>query len=627
MTFILDMYTENAGIRVGIIGNAKNVTHFTGLRDISSRASKKDRLLESLPNDDDLRGSIFCPAIGIKKALDALKKFRKGYRVVIVISASPETEAPFIRSSSVERQAINMGAVIYGIFIGSQQERAEDLRELCLKTEGKAFFESETVGQPYTIVNALIRVLQDMEFEGNLYTRGSLHKLHTSSFFLAHNQTWSQDVYIDKTVGMETVFYMTWNGSVEIEFTLNRPTGTILTPRDGNQFEYWPEFAVSRYKILNENGKWTMHVVNSMSTTPVAVSGLVLSRARESTAIWISTRLKYQLAKPDQAQSFTVEVKKGTRKVTGVDVTARVTSSHLPPIDIQLVKQRAGTRLGQYTAVLGSLSSNGWYNVFVTAHGYGKRPLSYLSSNRNQREAIPPDFEQWPPEYIPSADLEEFSRFQTLGMFKAIAYPDKTPPSKADVYIMNRDHTCGIVNLTWIAPGDDSNTGRASRYKVEMSNSFEAIISDSDSQLLYSVRADEVLSDSPTSLDSPKESGSEENLIFKCRICTNGTFIYISLRTVDDDNNWSKKSHPVAKNNALSCTSERPVQKTEIASVGVPTTSVVLSPSEVPTSSDAGTSATSSVPTSPSVPDPCIAIRENDGEILTETISLTIKSK
>jgi hypothetical protein len=85
-----------------------------------------------------------------------------------------------------------------------------------------------------------------------------------------------------------------------------------------------------------------MHVVNSMSTTPVAVSGLVLSRARESTAIWISTRLKYQLAKPDQAQSFTVEVKKGTRKVTGVDVTARVTSSHLPPIDIQLVKQRAG---------------------------------------------------------------------------------------------------------------------------------------------------------------------------------------------------------------------------------------------------------------------------------------------
>ena len=144
MTFMLEMDAKS-GTRVAIIGNGKDVTRSTKLLDIHYRPRKKLRLLASLPNDDDLEGSIFCPVKGLKKAINTMKpKKYSGYRILIVISASQETVAPFIRDSNVEQEAIRTGTEIYGIFIGSQ-ERAEDLRALCVKTGGKAFFESETV--------------------------------------------------------------------------------------------------------------------------------------------------------------------------------------------------------------------------------------------------------------------------------------------------------------------------------------------------------------------------------------------------------------------------------------------------------------------------------------------------
>ena len=91
-----------------------------------------------------------------------------------------------------------------------------------------------------------------------------------------------------------------------------------------------------------QSGRWTMHVVNRMSITPVSVSGLVLSRGNRNGTIWISTSLRDTLAMRRTPQFIRAEVKKGTGKVTGVNVTARVTSSNMPPIDIQLVEQRAG---------------------------------------------------------------------------------------------------------------------------------------------------------------------------------------------------------------------------------------------------------------------------------------------
>lgn len=82
-----------------------------------------------------------------------------------------------------------------------------------------------------------------------------------------------------------------------------------------------------------------MQVVNRMSTTPVSVSALVLSRSVDNKPLWISTRVQVEQTKYPYIWA---EVRKGNQHVRGAYVTARVTRPDMPPVDIRLQEHRAG---------------------------------------------------------------------------------------------------------------------------------------------------------------------------------------------------------------------------------------------------------------------------------------------
>lgn len=140
MSFVLD---ASAGTHVTIIGFGSEAKRYSPLVDISS-TEKKQRLLASLPNPEDMGGSTSIPSKGIRKALGTFRKAARTYQIVVVITASEETTAPYIKDTKLLSKVDKQKAVVYGIAIGAQAT-GDDLMALCTQSKGTMFYESETV--------------------------------------------------------------------------------------------------------------------------------------------------------------------------------------------------------------------------------------------------------------------------------------------------------------------------------------------------------------------------------------------------------------------------------------------------------------------------------------------------
>ena len=109
-----------------------------------------------------------------------------------------------------------------------------------------------------------------------------------------------------------------------------------------------------------------------------------------------------------------------------------------------------------------------------------------------------------------------------------ISSPESDPPAAATLNAVTGSNT-GEVNLDWIAPGDDGNTGTATEYIIRYADSII------DNQSAWDAAAD------VTGEPAPQVAGTPESLIIFGLVP--GQTYFFALRTLDDSGNLSDLSN------------------------------------------------------------------------------------
>uniref|UniRef100_A0A8B9EUI1 Chloride channel accessory 1 n=1 Tax=Anser cygnoides TaxID=8845 RepID=A0A8B9EUI1_ANSCY len=350
-------------------------------------------------------------------------------------------------------------------------------------------------------------------------------------------------VTIDETVGNDTFFVIAWSATKPF-FFLRDPKGKEYGSSDFTLDNLNSNAARLGINGTAEVGDWHYYIKNEGTTTQ-NISITVTSRAASSVVppVNVAAYMKKANIAPNPVVVY-AEVSQGFLPVLGATVIATVEKDGVAPVSLQLLDNGAGADTvkndGVYSRYFTSLKSGGRYSLKVSAQGrnttvrLGLRPNralyvpGYIENGKVQMNVPRPEIAD---EDI-QAKLGSFSRTSTASLVLDNIPTVGFPPCKVtdlDALIENE-----TVVLSWTAPGDDMDVGKAVQY----------IIKSSDNLLVLKDEFDNATSVNSSDL-TPQEAGSKETFKFKpenLRI-ENGTIIYIAVRAVDNENLTSDMSN------------------------------------------------------------------------------------
>uniref|UniRef100_A0A9L0IQ52 Uncharacterized protein n=1 Tax=Equus asinus TaxID=9793 RepID=A0A9L0IQ52_EQUAS len=227
------------------------------------------------------------------------------------------------------------------------------------------------------------------------------------------------------------------------------------------------------------------------------------------------------------------EILQGFVPILGANVTAFIESNSGKTEVLQLLDNGAGNSQndGVYSRYFTAYSENGRYSLKVRAHGGTNAATRSLRRPLNRAAYIPPrlgKIEGNPSRPEIDADtqtpLESFSRTASGGAFVV------SNVFKSSLATRDGDN----ISLTWTAPGDDFDVGKAQQYIIRISGSLLDLRDNFDDAL--QVNTTDLL---------PKEANSEETFAFTPGHISEGnaTHIFIAIQSVDKSNLASKVSN------------------------------------------------------------------------------------
>ncbi|XP_071983822.1 calcium-activated chloride channel regulator 2-like isoform X2 [Engystomops pustulosus] len=457
------------GSYVGIVTFNETAEVKSTLRHIVSEDVRWN-LTSCLP--DTVRGGMsVCEGISaglqVNKGLDGIIE---GSEIILAVSGR-DTSLPTCLTN-----VLGSGSVIHTIAVGHDAD--PELESLTESTGGKMFFTSNNKDSD-NLIGAFTEI-----FPVNKDPPDLLTKITSVQRLIEVEGHFSGLVIMDKTVGNDTVFTITWEAGDPPYVIIRDPSGFNYT---NENFDHNLLCQVSYLKIpgMSQAGFWTYIITNTLKKSQV-VGILVTSRPSSSTIppITISGEWTDEGITPEQPMTVFAEFKQGHIAVQGANVTAVIESESGDPIIVTLKDNGAGT------------------------------------INMNPPKPIVTSFEQ--------RSIEPFSRIHFLGSFK-VSYVLENMENK-DIF-----PPCRIVDLearlqndyailTWTAPGDNYDQGSASSYDIRMSNS--------PSELQQHFPMAVVVN---TSSVHPKPAGSRETFSFKLHNGTGdrGIILYIAIRATD----------------------------------------------------------------------------------------------
>ncbi|KAM3915687.1 calcium-activated chloride channel regulator 1-like [Leptodactylus fuscus] len=523
------------GSYVGIVTFNETTEVKSSLRHIVSDEVRWN-LTSSLP-DTYGGGLSICEGISAGfQVIKGLEGSTEGSEIILVVSGR-DTDLPTCLS-----KVSGSGSVIHTIAIGPDADL--ELESLAESTGGKIFFTSNSKDSDSLIgaFTEIFPVNQDMA--DPFITITSVQRLVQAEGRL------SGSVIVDKTVGNDTKFIITWQGANPPNVIIQDPSGHNYT---NEKFDHDLISQVSYLKApgTSQAGSWT-YIINSLNNSQV-LGILVTSRPSSYTippvmvtGEWIDGRM----TSPPLKTVF-AELKQGHTAVLGANVTAVIEPESGDPIIVMLNDNGAGADTvkndGVYSRYVFQFPTNGRYALKILATWTNATLLLPTLSNRAMY--VPGYIENGtinmnPPKPLISSEVlrlnESFSRILFLGSFKVTNASENTmnkdvfPPCKiVDLEArLDADH----VVLSWTAPGDDYDQGSASSYDIRMSSSpFELRQHFSKAVLINA-----------SSLQ-PKTAGSREIFSFKLLNVTGerSAITYIAIRSTDETSHPSEISNLV----------------------------------------------------------------------------------
>ncbi|XP_039176965.1 calcium-activated chloride channel regulator 1-like isoform X1 [Crotalus tigris] len=467
---------------------------------------------------------------------------RQGFQVISSRNGSTEggeivllTDGEDSGIGSCFSEVESSGSIIHTIALGPSA--AKELEMLSTMTGGLKFAAFDSLD-----ANALIDVFSGISSEsGNIYDQSiqlesKSQKVNASNFL-------NGIVSIDHTVGNDTFFVLTWS-------VANSKPGILLTDPKGKTYNL-NDFEVdntnrktARLKINGtaEAGDWTYALYNTHSVAQV-LSITVTSRAAslEEPPVTVKSYISSDANAFPNPIIIYAEVSQGFLPVLGAKVTATIESKSATE-DLELVDKGSGADIikndGIYSRYFTSFKDNGRYSIKV--HVQGGYRTSRQTRQRNHALYMPGYVDNGEikmnaprPEASDNdtqTNLGKFSRIASGGSFVMSGVhknsSDVFPPSRItdlDAKLNDEDEFL----LSWTAPGNDYDKGKAEKYEIKMSenpvelrDTFESAASVNTSDL------------------KPDVAGAKQSFQHKMKNFTkqNGTAVYFAIRANDGTN-------------------------------------------------------------------------------------------
>ncbi|XP_055522317.1 calcium-activated chloride channel regulator 1-like [Leucoraja erinacea] len=529
--FLLQIIEE--GSQVGIVTFNGVATIETHLKTVDSEAVRKE-LIGFLPQSAS-GGTNICA--GVRSAFQVLRgddNATNGDEIVVL------TDGEDYSINTCFNEVEQSGAIVHTIALGLSA--AKELGELSIMTDGLRFLATDNVDE-----NGLVDAFTGL-VSGNGDINQQSIQLESSGKLISSNSWLNGTVFIDKTVGNDTFFVMTWVGGTP-SILVRDPRGKIY---NDTSFEIDNVLHTGRLAIPGtaETGSWRYSMKNVDAANQV-LSITVMSRAADAGVppVTVNAHINQGTSTWPSPLVIFAEVSHGFLPVIDAKVSATVERADGKSIIVDLLDNGAGVDAvendGIYSTYFVKFGGNGRYSFKINVKG--KDGVTRLSARRHGRALYIPGYVQnGQIQQNPSRPPSIGDNTQKLGSFQRVksggtclvskvpptgSIPDVFPPSK----IMDLKATIvhDNIQLNWTAPGDDLDQGNASHYEIRMSKNFTQL--KNHFQSTHKINT--------TGLNPQTASSKESFLISENIQLKNWTEIYFGVITFDKANQASALSN------------------------------------------------------------------------------------
>ncbi|XP_075038534.1 calcium-activated chloride channel regulator 1-like [Mixophyes fleayi] len=525
------MQVVESGSYVGIVTFSSDATIMTNLVKIVDTV-QREKLKKFLPTVV-AGGTNICA--GVRKGFQVnrgLDGSSQGTEIVLL------TDGEDSGISSCFGEVAASGVIIHTLALGPSADKG--LEQLSTMTGGLTLFASDKVD-----ANGLIDSFSGIKLSNGDDIQQSI-QIESTATIIKPNQCLAGKVTIDKTVGKDTFFLVTWSGSIP-NIKLTDPNGKVYT-----KGHFLRDSIAKSTRLMipgtAEKGDWEYNICNTQSGEQV-LGITVNSRAANSNVPPIVAETFMNAVKSSYPSPMIVyaTVTQGLAPLLGVRVTAFIESQNGKVITLQLLDNGAGADIfkndGIYSRYYTDFNGNGRYNLKVHVE----------NQDKNVQAAIPRGRALYLPGYVEKGtiisnpprpkvtsdnqNLGKFSRRSSGGAFIVSNVPDiltdvYKPCKITDLSALIKDQQ---VILSWTATGDDLDKGKASRYDLRMSLNSQMLLKNFENGTAINI----------SSL-TPLPAGSREQFSFtpqNIAMKKNVTVIYFTLVAIDKNNQKSEPSN------------------------------------------------------------------------------------
>ncbi|KAG8519511.1 Calcium-activated chloride channel regulator 1 [Galemys pyrenaicus] len=523
------LQTVEQGSWVGMVTFDSAAYVGSELIQINSGADR-DKLTKTLPTQAS-GGTSICS--GLRSAFTVIRKKypTDGAEIVLLTDGEDNT------ISGCFNEVKQSGAIIHTVALGPSA--AQELEELSKMTGGLQTYASDQAQN-----NGLIDAFGALSSGNGAVSQRSI-QLESKGLTLQNTQWMNGTVIVDSTVGKDTLFLVTWT-KVPPQILLWDPSGK---KQEGIVVDTQTKLAYLQIPGTAKVGVWKYSLQASSQTLTLTVT----SRASQTTLppVTVTSKINKDTVKFPSPTVVYAKIHQGSRPILRASVTALLESVNGKTVTLELLDNGAGADAtkddGIYSRYFTAYDENGRYSIKVRALGGSDTAGQKAIQQRNGAMYIPGWLEngkiKWNPPRPENDDDSQgkqvcFSRTGSGGSFVATnvpkaPIPDVFPPCQI-TDLKAKLYGDSLINLTWTAPGDDYDHGKAYKYIIGISTDI--------------LELREMFNDSVkvnTTDLIPKEANSKEVFVFKPEniIFENGTDLFIAIQAVDDANLKSEISN------------------------------------------------------------------------------------
>ncbi|XP_077986234.1 calcium-activated chloride channel regulator 1-like [Glandiceps talaboti] len=534
---------------VGIVQFSSSAMTLAPLTQIVDDETRQD-LISLLPT---MPGGSTCIGCGLREGVQVLENSPFGYAaggILFLTTDGEENVPPYI--DDVLPYLIEKEVIVDTLAFSEDAD--PKLVELSDETGGIACWYSE--GDDSTALHDCFTASVTERTSSNTETPVQLASYKTT---VAGQGNEISTIYIDSTIGRDTIFFFFWDfsSSHEVDVIITRPDGTTIDSTDP-QYNSEPTIRSIFIKIsdIAEVGEWTYQIYNpdtDSQLVQVSVDSKSIDPSTHPIRLSSNPSTDYVTESPPMAIIY-ADLNQGYSPVLEANVIATVErpSPH-SVVDVQLVDSGTGADItkddgvysGYFVDFVEAICTNDCrYSIQVTADDEDDTAQIRMTSRVG---AMPRNYTVIPrkEDGVPIGDFNRVVQGGMIQVNSSVEYVDWSdpnddpfPPARIkDLRVTNTSYDNATVTLQWTATGDDFDAGTASFYDLRYDTNFGQLASNFDD--CYQLTNDNL---TDGTLTEPKESGETETVTVRLPSSGPGFTYYFSIRAIDDVGNAGQSS-------------------------------------------------------------------------------------